>query len=462
MQAELNRGLLNNTLGDTLVNETDGKCRALVGKVVCELLQQLLPSTKFAHVAQYAVSWLRGTEPLLKRAAAQVLGLLVDVAGAKAATVLQDALPPLRAMLEHAPGMGVNDAVDDSPDAPNPGAGWPPIYYGLLLVEKAVVALPQTLAEAADAPALWEAAAALLLHPHLWVRKAAGRLVGHYLARCDTTGHWAGGGVVHGGGLLAGDGRLMTLARAVCQQVETPALDDAMGAQVVKNLVGLVRIALARGPPASGEPAASTSTTAAATADDEDDSGDDEDREAEQREADTAEAGEAGGSGRAWVPKEVEWVFKRMGRAAANGTDTQRTTVLLWCAAATAALGDAGVSPVLYDLLRPVLRANSGTGYSAAVKQKAEEVLALVQETVGGARMASCYAALRGSKERAREGKRKYLKLQAVLDPEATARRRIRKGEKNRVQKKRKMDHVTAHKGKSMRRDVGSGVMRKN
>ena len=124
--------------------------------------------------------------------------------------------------------------------------------------------------------------------------------------------------------------------------------------------------------------------------------------------------------------------------------------------------GYAGVSPVLYDLLRPVLRANSGTGYSAAVKQKAEEVLALVQETVGGARMASCYAALRGSKERAREGKRKYLKLQAVLDPEATAHRRIRKGEKNRVQKKRKMDHVTAHKGKSMRRDVGSGVMRKN
>jgi hypothetical protein len=42
--------------------------------------------------------------------------------------------------------------------------------------------------------------------------------------------------------------------------------------------------------------------------------------------------------------------------------DAQRTTVLLWCAAATAALGDAGVSPVLPHLLRPVLRANTGTG----------------------------------------------------------------------------------------------------
>ena len=46
-------------------------------------------------------------------------------------------------MLERAPGMELGDAGDDSPDAPNPGAGWPPIYYGLLLLEKAVVALPQ-------------------------------------------------------------------------------------------------------------------------------------------------------------------------------------------------------------------------------------------------------------------------------------------------------------------------------
>jgi hypothetical protein len=78
---------------------------------------------------------------------------------------------------------------------------------------------PQTLAEAVDAASLWEAAAALLLHPHLWVRKAAGRLIGHYLSRCDATGRWAGGGTEAGAGMLAPEGKLMTLARAVCQQV---------------------------------------------------------------------------------------------------------------------------------------------------------------------------------------------------------------------------------------------------
>jgi len=52
------------------------------------------------------------------------------------------------------------------------------------------------------------------------------------------------------------------------------------------------------------------------------------------------------------------------------------------------------------------------------VKEKAAEVLALVEETVGGARMAAAHAALRGSKERVKEGKRVrgcHLKLQAIF-----------------------------------------------
>eukprot|EP00976_Prorocentrum_cordatum_P052794 1065328-Prorocentrum_minimum.AAC.1 len=50
-----------------------------------------------------------------------------------------------------------------------------------------------------------------------------------------------------------------------------------------------------------------------------------------------------------------------MGRAAANGTPAQRECVLLWCAAATAALG-AEVEPFLHDLLLPVHRATNASG----------------------------------------------------------------------------------------------------
>jgi hypothetical protein len=109
-------------------------------------------------------------------------------------------------------------------------------------------------------------------------------------------------------------------------QVETPALDDAMGAQVVKNLVGLVRIALARGPVSGDEVGEPRSTSAAAAADSNNDS--EEEEQEEEQEAAGAHGerqGDALGAsgGRAWIPREVEWVFKRMGRAAANGTDAQ-------------------------------------------------------------------------------------------------------------------------------------------
>ena len=95
---------------------------------------------------------------------------------------------------------------------------------------------------------------------------------------------------------------------------------------MVKNLVGLVRIALARGPVSDegGEPRSSAAASVADSDDDEDEEEDDEGEGAGVGAHGEREGGAEGASGsRAWVPREAEWVFKRMGRAAANGTDAQ-------------------------------------------------------------------------------------------------------------------------------------------
>lgn len=132
---------------------------------------------------------------------------------------------------------------------------WQPGYYGLLLMEKMVVVDVHALSTTPEGAQLWDAAATLLLHPHMWIRKAASRLLGRYLANCDELGKWAGGEVEispsaatkeREGGLLMQPGKLMQLSRDVCQQVEAELLDDSSAAQIVKNLVGLVRISLAR------------------------------------------------------------------------------------------------------------------------------------------------------------------------------------------------------------------------
>eukprot|EP00976_Prorocentrum_cordatum_P050333 1015905-Prorocentrum_minimum.AAC.1 len=87
----------------------------------------------------------------------------------------------------------------------------------------------------------------------------------------------------------------------------------------------------------------------------------------------------------------------------------------------------------------------------ASVKAKAEEVLALVRETVGGAALAEVYNNVRAAKVRAKEGKMRHRKLEALLDPEAAAQRRIKKSGKNKVQKKRKAQKWFAHKAKGPR-----------
>lgn len=61
------------------------------------------------------------------------------------------------------------------------------------------------------------------------------------------------------------------------------------------------------------------------------------------------------------------------------------------------------------------------------------------------------YTAVNSSKEKVKEGKKRHLKLEAMLDPEGHARRRIKKAEKNKEQKKRKLAKLIAHKAKKPR-----------
>lgn len=75
----------------------------------------------------------------------------------------------------------------------------------------------------------------LLLHRHLWVRKAAGRLLGGLFAALpqptrDPPG-WAAGTV-----LFPPEG-LQHVAASLCQQLEAEVVDDKLAEQGVKNLV---------------------------------------------------------------------------------------------------------------------------------------------------------------------------------------------------------------------------------
>jgi U3 small nucleolar RNA-associated protein 20 len=164
-----------------LVNDQDAECRRLVGRLMKALLVRLggEGSAKQARVRAYTVAWLaNGKDPLLQRAAAQVLGLMVDVAGERSGQFCDEFLPPLHRLLAAAAGVKEDAEGDEKGGSDEGGEGgegggeatkWQPTYYGLLLLEKLVQASPAAIDERAEqfAP-LWDAclSTALLLHGH--------------------------------------------------------------------------------------------------------------------------------------------------------------------------------------------------------------------------------------------------------------------------------------------------------
>ncbi|MEW5318207.1 MAG: hypothetical protein WDW38_009447 [Sanguina aurantia] len=262
---QANADILLLPLVTRLVNDSSSPARTLVGAVLKSLLGKLLPQ-QLDDLAGYCREWLSKGAPAagaaagqLRRAAAQTLGLMVEVEGGRFGRRLQTLGEPVLQVLRSAAaaseateaavaagGGGDADGADGS-SCP----GWQEAYACLLMLEK-LAAQQQSGAglltwNSNAAPAdgggssrqrgngvsavaeIWEAVIRLLLHRHLWVRKAASRLLGAGL----------GAGAVSEG-LYLKPSRAGELAFSLFLQLENEAADDAMCLQAAKCLVGLL------------------------------------------------------------------------------------------------------------------------------------------------------------------------------------------------------------------------------
>ncbi|KAK3255424.1 hypothetical protein CYMTET_35392 [Cymbomonas tetramitiformis] len=317
-----------------LVNDQDAKCRGMVGKVVKALLERA-DASRFARLRGYCQQWLtQRTEPELVRTAAQALGLVVEVAGpAQTNAFAEELAAPLTALLSDSPAESTLQGGEEEEmgDQTEERGNWQAWYYALLLLDKVTVMAPEK-ARSATYAATWRATlhGTVLLHPHLWVRKAGSRLLGRYLGLCGATGRLGEGEVcAAAGGALADMPTLMQTARNTCQQMETEMLDELQAEQVVKNLVQLARVAVARweaGERGSTQDGAQRGGQGVPEAWGREGEEDDEDKEEEEDKAEEAISRDMQQA--VEVAPVAGFILRRMGRAAANGTEVQRAGVL--------------------------------------------------------------------------------------------------------------------------------------
>ncbi|XP_071927577.1 uncharacterized protein [Coffea arabica] len=208
-----------------LANDHDNKVRSMTGASI-KLLIGRVSSRSLKSILEYSVSWYVGEKQHLWSAAAQVLGLLVEVMKQGFQKHISDVLPMMRRILQSAVNHIAISQLNVSNEAGVPL--WKEAYYSLVLLEK-ILNQFQKLCFEKDLEEIWEMICEFLLHPHLWLRNISSRLVTLYFTHVTESCREAC--------FLMRPTRLFHIAASLCYQLKTQPPDDAASTLITHNLV---------------------------------------------------------------------------------------------------------------------------------------------------------------------------------------------------------------------------------
>ena len=480
-----------------LVNDASSQCRKKASDVLRSLLRRLPQSPTRDRLAGHAVSWLRASDPRLCRAAAQALGLLLEVEGVAARQRVQAWLPSMSKVLqERAAALdadvdGENGYADDAfPRAP----GWQEAYYCLVLLEKILTHMPQELYWENAAPHVhetWIAIGRLLLHRHVWVRKVAGRLIGAALAD-DAIGPlmmraWSSSFDTTAPVPASNFGAITPAAGALAlkffRQLDSASADESIAAQAVKCMVFLSlsmyetdelleklpapwkkppSIAgrvdhdnreLMRGEEGEGRLHAHVD-------EDEDENNVDEDVH-KKTFVGNGDDSEGNGTDDEAITKEsvgleeessegsltVHGLVRRMVRLADDKSyvrQLQRGFALRFIAALASRLGRDKIVRFLPVLLRPLYRITEpgAAGNSEDITALADQVMSHLREMMGSETLLAAYNLARQSVTQQRTQRKQKAAVLGLVDPEAAAKRKLRVSQRKAASKKRVIEET--------------------
>lgn len=497
-----------------LANETSPKARTAAAATL-KLLHKQLQQPQNDQLAGYSQQWLVSNssqqQQLLRVAAAHALGLLAEVEGARfgqrrltsefvsqlvdlltaAAAEAEDALAAMVLGDQQQQQQGLPEDANGASFSSNGGVPrWQEVYHILLMLEKAIQgsAAALTWQQGPAVQQYWHTLVKqLLLHPHLWVRKVAGRLLGLALA---TPAIHEGFICSSNEGPTAGDGSRAAAsseysvsagaaALLVYRQLEADVVDEGLCTQAIKCLVALARSLAAQqtqhqqhlstgvaSAAANGNHAGGSSDSDEGAADDGDGSSDgepDAEDNEQQQNGDSAAAADEEAQRHKKAEVTLQGLIVRMVKMAEDtryARQLQRLAALRWIAAVAAAVGTQPLLPHLTLLLRPLYRIAEATGSSKIqhqavqgaeagaaaggtseeVRVLSEQVLAHLRTLFGSEQLLAAYTAAREAVRAARAARKTAAARRVLLDPEAASRMKIKKGKKKSETRQRKAE----------------------
>lgn len=369
--------------------------------------------------------WLKDKQITHRRLAAQLCGILVTVEKTQFESRIPTLMPLIKLQFgltdettEHKPGKFVLLKPEQSDeDLEKELLKDHHLFQVLQMLEKLCASCPAFLKQ--DVESIAAHAQTLLAHAHEWVRLAAAEFLGFVLAATDIkrlsqllTLHKSDAS----GYLYSNPAEnIRTLTLDLCAQLQPNLTNAALAEQAIKNLIFVARVL-------QSLPVQPTE---------------------QQKQID------------------LPWLVRRMRKTVntevviAPTSTSVRTQVFKWIAGVATVLDSDKLKAVLHHLLAPLAREMITTEEgNAELRQLAKEVASLLKKRVGLEVYSSVLAKVQQQLSVRRAERRRGKRQLAVTDPEVYAQKKIKRHEKKKEVKKRKLEEIKGKKRKVKRRKV--------
>jgi len=388
-----------------LVNDDSKKCRMVVAQCVSLLLKRLSIGT-LQSFYDYITRWSKsnGHESLsLKRTSAQLFGIFIDSRAdfMKRGSTVTDLTSNLQETLEHEENE------------------WEQNYFCLLCVEKLYAQFP---VPTAKCHGLWIAVVKCLAKSHPWVKQVSSRIIHSHVSELDPA-TFASAKAKDITFLTNEPGILYEIVRNLCYQlnVDEEHQVDTISLLAIKTLAWAIQ-AMSRYPELCFK-------------DDLDDS------ESTSRDP-------------------TRWVFVRLSNIAKERGKRRREAVFKCFAAFASSCSTSSIIPHLDLMIEPLDRTiteasnkriaimnNSRNPESEEAEEFPKEVLQLLEDKCGTEEFLKSLAIVKTRAREKRDKRKQEIAAEAVQNPQAAAKRRLIKQEREKNRKKRRIEEKMMDRG---------------
>ena len=400
-----------------LVNDVSEKCREAVANTISFIFQRVSVEI-LQTLNNYMFRWFNTNidgESGIQRASAQLLGILVESRqdfikrgnnGKNLISNLQE----------------VVDIELEKIDQEFLGNSWELVYFCLICFEKVDRILPNDLYTP-----MWKSVVKSLAHSHLWIKQVASRVINSHLSKFDPNGLDANNETFQCFVCVI-PGSLHEISKNLCRQIDVQddQLTENLCAHAIKTLTWLVQ-AMYSSPELCNEG---------------NEFNDDVNKNKSLEDISLSPEEKS--------KRPLLWLMSRLSHMAKNKGEIRREVIFKCFAAFASSCAKEIIIPYLDLMLIPLHRAMLETENMINQKTKyhdpdtssldfMKEVMQVIENKCGTEDFIVIFNSVKAQAKEKRDQRKQQIAAEAIHDPEAAAKRKIKKQEREKERKKRRI-----------------------